>query len=188
MAFKINKVGMNISIENATVDDAAFVAWTVLTALDMSTDDMCAVEKCCADKSTIYSWRRALLAKVDGKVVGCLIAYPGEDYVQQRERTWAMLWGDFDADYVKNIAYETAPREYYLDSMAILSEYRGHDIGKSLMFEAIKAGRMKGYKQFGLIVDVKKPHLFDYYQSIDFERVGDIQFFGHLYYKLCLKL
>jgi ribosomal protein S18 acetylase RimI-like enzyme len=72
--------------------------------------------------------------------------------------------------------------------MAILPEYRGHDIGKSLMFEAIKQGRLHGLRQFGLIVDVNKPKLYDYYQSVGFEKVGTIEFFGHLYDKLQLNL
>jgi ribosomal protein S18 acetylase RimI-like enzyme len=179
---------MDISIETATIDDAEFAAWTVLTALDMSTEDMAAVVKCCEDDNTIYSWRNALIAKADGKIIGCLIAYDGAVYSSQREYTWKMLWNDFDPDYVKNIEIETSSGEYYLDSMAILPEYRGHDIGKSLMFEAIKQGRLHGLRQFGLIVDVNKPKLYDYYQSVGFEKVGTIEFFGHLYDKLQLNL
>lgn len=185
----LNKIDMNISIEKATVNDAPFVAWTVFTALDMSVDDdMSQITRCCADNNTIYSWRRALLAKVDGKTVGCLIAYDGADYLTQRQYTWSMIWDDFDADLVKNIAIETVPGEYYLDSMAILPEYRGHNIGKSLMFEAIKKGRLAGFTRFGLIVDINKPHLYQYYRTLGFENTGHIQFFSHRYNTLRLTL
>lgn len=177
---------MNVSIESATASDVQFVAWTVLTALDMTSDDLSMVARCCADDNTIYSWRRAFVAKVDGKVVGCLIAYDGAHYEKWREYTWNMLWDDFDPEYVKNVAYETSAGEFYLDSMAVLPEYRGYNIGKSLIFHAINKASKLCFKRFGLIVDVHKPHLFDYYRSIGFNQVGDIEFFGHIYNRMSL--
>lgn len=177
---------MTIEIGHAVAEDAAFVAWTVMTALDMTLDEGMNVVDCCRDEKSMYSWQNSLIAKVDGKCTGCIIAYDGAEYMRLREYTWSKLWDDFDSEYVKNIAQETESGEYYLDSMAILPEYRGHDIGKLLIHKAIERGNKLGFKRFGLIVDKKKPHLFDYYQTLGFVAVGEMEFFGHFYSRMQL--
>lgn len=173
-------------IEAATQADVELVAWTVLTALDLSADDLTRAVGCCSDPRSIYSWRRALVAKVDGRAVGCIIAYDGADYLRLRERSWAMIWPEFDASRLKGIALETGAGEFYLDSMAILPQFRGRGLGKALMLAAIAQGRQRGFRQFALIVDVDKPRLQQYYQSIGFTPADSIDFFGHRFNRLRL--
>lgn len=178
----------NIEICKASPDDAQFVAWTVLTALDMSEDELSIVEKSCADAKSMYSWRNSLIAKINGESIGCLISYDGADYRNLRKYTWSKLWGGYDSGYIDNIAEETKAGEYYLDSMAILPQYRNHDIGKVLMTEAIAEAKQKGFTRFTLIVDVSKPNLKLYYESIGFEEFGEMEFFGHQYKKMKLDI
>ena len=47
---------MNIEIRDAKIEDVEIVAWTVLTALDMETDEMKKFIDSCSDESTMYSW------------------------------------------------------------------------------------------------------------------------------------
>lgn len=171
-------------IRKAAMEDAPFVAWTVLTALDMTDDDLAGVTESCADPNSMYSYRNALIAEEDGKSVGCLVSYRGEDYAKMREYTWGNLWKEVDVEFIRNTPYETAPGEYYLDSMAILPQYRGRNIGKILMEAAIAEGRSMGYEKFGLLVAISKPNLEKYYAGLGFRQVGDVNFFGHLYHKM----
>ena len=66
---------MNLEIRDARIDDVEIVAWTVLTALDMEIHNLDKFIKSCSANDTLYSWRNAVVATVDGQAVGCLIGY-----------------------------------------------------------------------------------------------------------------
>ena len=85
---------------------------------------------------------------------------------------------------------ECLPGEFYLDSMAVLPEFRRMTfeyagstdrIGHLLMLDGIEEGRRKGFPRISLIVDKAKPRLFAYYSALGFRPDGEILFFGHLY-------
>lgn len=176
----------NVTLRNATAGDTPLVAWTVLTALDMDASDLEWVMESCADHRSMYSWNKAIIATVDGVPAGCIVSYPGDDYESLRQYTWARLWGDVDEEFIRNTPAETGPGEYYLDSLAIKEEYRGHNIGKQLMEAAMAHGRELGYNRFGLLVDINKPRLQDYYASLGFSKSHQVLFFGHTYWKMTL--
>ena len=175
---------MNIEIRDAKKEDVEIVAWTVLTALDMNCDDMDKFIKSCSEEDTIYSWRNSIVATVDGKTVGCLIAYEGSRYKELRNKSWLQLWDDMDSEYLKTIEAETVDGEFYLDSMAILPAYRGCSIGRMLLMYAVEKGRNLGCICSTLLVDVNKPRLEAYYKSIGFEQYGEMEFFGHYYKRM----
>ena len=64
---------MNIEIRDAKKQDVEIVAWTVLTALDMETNEIDKFIRSCLEEDSIYSWRNSIVATVDGKTVGCFI-------------------------------------------------------------------------------------------------------------------
>lgn len=173
-----------MEIRNANKEDAYFVAWTVLTALDMDTSDLKKTTEICAENFGLYSWTNALIITEENRSIGCIISYPGDKYVAMREHTWPRLWTDIDPELMRITPLETAPGEYYLDSMAILPEARGRRLGRELMEAAMERGRMLGYDRFGLIVDVDKPHLRNYYADLGFADAGSIRFFTHTFIKM----
>jgi ribosomal protein S18 acetylase RimI-like enzyme len=173
-----------VIIRDAAADDARFVAWTVLTALDLDEDGIEDVVRSCSEVRSLYSWRHARIATVDGKAVGCLISYEGADYMALRNLTWQGIWGGIDEAYLQTIEAEAGPGDFYLDSMAILPEYRGLDIGKQLLLDGINRGRQRGCTAVTLIVSVDKPHLYDYYASVGFTPFGQMEFFGHRYTRM----
>lgn len=177
-----------MEIREAAAEDVEFVAWTVLTALDLDTSDLEKAMASCADADSLYSWRNALVA-VDGEghPVGCIVAYAGDGYRRMRDHTWPTLWTDVDPRLLAETPQEAGPGEYYLDSMAILPEARGSGLGKSLMRAAMDRGRKEGYGRFSLIVDVDKPHLRDYYVSVGFRPVGPLRFIAHDFTKMQLE-
>ena len=175
-------------IREATAKDTDFVAKTVLTALDMDTSDLEWVKASCADPKSMYSWNKALIAEVESKPVGCIISYRGDDYLPIREYTWSRLWKGVDPEVISRSAIETYPGEYYLDSLAVEPDYRGHGLGKDLMRAAIDYGVSLGYRKFALLVAVEKPKLKDYYASLGFKEVGRVNFFGHRYHRMTLSL
>ncbi len=174
----------NITIRKARKEDTEYVAKTVLTALDMDTSDLEWVKASCADPKSMYSWNKSLIAEDDGKPIGCIISYKGDDYQDLREYTWSRLWSGTDPEMIKNTAIEAYPGEYYLDSLAIEPEYRGNGLGKELMKAAMQEGKALGYDNYALLVALEKPHLKDYYASLGFKADDDVNFFGHRYKRM----
>ena len=177
---------MDIKIREGSEGDAGFVAWTVLTALDMDDAHLQEMTEVCADPKSMYSWKNSLIAEMDGRPAGCLVSYPGSDYLRMREYTWPKLWATPEDLRVEVNPPETVPGEYYLDSMAIVPEARGKEIGHRLMTAAMERGKSLGIGRFSLIVDVGKPRLREYYAALGFRPVGDCPFFGHLYTRMQL--
>ena len=175
---------MKIEIREAIQADARLVAYAVLRALDMGMEEMERFVVSCSDENAMYSWKDSFVAEVDGKPAGCLIAYEGSRYKALRERTWPRLWLDMSEDELENVEIEAFPGEYFLDSLAILPEFRGHDIGKRLLQAALDKGRRLGCHSATLMVDVNKPKLCAYYQSMGFGEYGLIDFFGHTYKRM----
>jgi len=172
---------MYVTTESAQLSDVETVAWTVLTALDMDTKDLGSIIKSCSDEKSMYSWRNTIVACDGDEVIGCIICYEGDKYETFRQYTWRNLWSDIDEEFIKNTPAEAHPGEFYLDSMAVKPEYRGRGIGKQLVKAAISKGRELGYKNFSLLVDVEKPRLKAYYETIGFSESGKMKFFGHQY-------
>lgn len=209
------------AIRDARPSDGEFIARNVLAAMgyEVFNDAGSVIElasatltvgdavkvfgEVCARPDTLYSYTRTRIACVDGKAVGSLTAYSGDDYLPLRERTWGLLNAAFascddassegvaeSAAEMPSAEPECLPGEFYLDSMAILPEYRRltyeysgstDRIGHLLMLDGIEAGRRKGFPRISLIVDKAKPRLNAYYSALGFRPDGEILFFGHLY-------
>ena len=81
-------------------------------------------------------------------------------------------------------AMETGLGEFYLDSMAILSDYRGIGIGKKLMRDRMDYAFCNGFQKVTLLVDKDKPRLQQYYESLGFVFSEEMFVFGCWYNKL----
>ncbi len=246
-----------LTIRGAVPSDGEFIARNVLAAMgyDVFTGGQAdpkieigsssmnvneaevAFGEVCARPDTLYSYTRTRVACVDGRPVGSLTAYSGDDYLPLRDLTWGRLNSIFDgpalpeegspdvlqetgmeaidvADGLRARSYsdqlskgessgtlsmepECLPGEFYLDSMAILPEFRGRvyeyagstdRIGHLLMLDGIEEGRRKGFSRISLIVDKAKPRLKTYYSALGFRPDGEILFFGHLYGRMVKEL
>ena len=70
-------------------------------------------------------------------------------------------------------------REYYLDSLAVLPEYRGKGIGACLLHAFCERAFSEGAERVGLIVDIDNPNAEKLYVAQGFEYVGERIFLGH---------
>ncbi len=209
---------MNFIIRDAAPSDGEFIARNVLAGMgyEVFGDEDSEIElasarlrvkdavrvlgEVCARPDTLYSFARTRIACVDGKAAGSLTAYSGNDYPKLRELTWTPLNAAFaqcavspappDSSGTVSTQPECLPGEFYLDSLAVLPEYRrmsfeyaGSDdrIGHLLMLDSIEEARRQGFPRISLIVDKTKPRLNAYYSALGFRPDGEILFFGHLY-------
>lgn len=175
---------MDIEIREGTLEDTPIVAWTVLTALDLPTDDINRFIDICSDPNSMYSWTNSFIAFVEGRAIGCLIAYDGSRYQQLKAYTWEKLWNDFDKQYLEDMEPETHEGEFYLDSMAIKPEYRGINIGNLLIDFAIGKAVNLNIPISTLLVDCNKPRLETYYKTMGFVENGHMIFFDHEYIRM----
>lgn len=180
-----NRTGIEVDItfRDATPQDAHLLAWTVMTAIGADWKDLSRAELMCSAEDTLYSWKRARIAMVGEMAAGCLISYPGEDYEKLRDHTWSRYWGAKDYS-VGSFENETFPGEYYLDSLAVLPEFRGMGIGKKLLLDGIAKGHSLGFDRITLIAESDAPKLQDYYKSIGFHPEDHMEFFGHDYIRM----
>ena len=79
---------------------------------------------------------------------------------------------------------ETGAGEYYLDSLVVHPEFRGHNIGSILMRNALDEAEALGYEKVTLLVDEKKPHLHKLYKKLGFEFGDVVLFFGEPYIRM----
>lgn len=185
-----------ITIREAVLDDAPFIARVVLAGIDMLEidavlpDEQCGIYEhlidICRMDDTLYSFCNTHIAEIDGVPVGALVAYDGARYAQLRETTFGLVQQTSGMDLNKN-AMETGPGEFYLDSMAILSDYRGVGIGKMLIRDRMDFALNNGFQKVTLLVDKDKPRLQKYYESEGFVFSEEIFVFGSMYHKLVYK-
>ena len=182
-----------VQLRDATSDDAPFIARVVLAGIDMLDIDAKLLNEqrdiyehlmvICRMDDTLYSYLNTRIAEVDGNRVGALVAYDGARYAALRAKTFGLVQQTSGMDLSRN-AMETGPREFYLDSMAVLSDYRGLGIGKMLMRDRMDYAMRNGFQKVTLLVDKDKPRLQQYYESLGFVFVEEMFVFGSWYNKL----
>ena len=182
-----------VQLRDATLDDALFIARVVLAGIDMLDLDVALPDgqrdiyehliEICRMDDTLYSYCHARIAEIDGERVGALVAYDGARYAKMREKTFGLVQQTSGLDLSHN-AMETSPGEFYLDSMAILPNYRGVGIGKMLMRDRLDFALDNGFQKVTLLVDKDKPRLQKYYESEGFTFSKEMVVFGSCYNKL----
>lgn len=179
-----------ITLRPATLEDASFVAWTVLTAVgitDIGHEQMMRVTEMCRRSDVLYSWKNSMIAENDGRAVGCLIAYNGADYQQLRQVTFELIAREGGYDF-RNMEPETEAGEYYLDSMAVLPEYRGQGIATQLLQAGIERARQLHLGRVSMVVSPEKPEVQRLYESLGFKYECDMFLFNEDYRKMVKKL
>ena len=68
-----------------------------------------------------------------------------------------------------NPGEETGEGEYYLDSLHVSPDFRGHSIGTVLMRNELDIAEALGFRIVSLIVDKEKPWLHRLYARLGFE-------------------
>ena len=187
----------SLSIRSATSEDADFLARCVLEAVGLEIferpdEEMEAAVRelatLVAQADTLYSFRHALLAEVDGIPAGALISYEGAHYHALRNATFPHL-AYFKGMDVDSMVDETGPGEFYLDSMAVLPQFRRHGVGTRLLQYRVQwASQHYPDLLQTLLVDPDNLQGQRIYRRLGFERVGECRAFGHFYWKMALKM
>ena len=179
-----------IEIREATKNQAAEIASLIMMAM---TDDCCLYF--CGDgyglvdfrkmmtmlvelEKSQYSYKNTLVAMDGDKVVGISISYDGARLHELRrafiEAAKKYIGKDHSA-----MDDETQAGELYLDSLAVLPEYRRQKIASRLLGATKERADNMGLPCVGLLVDKDNPTGEALYASVGFRYMNDNQWGGH---------
>lgn len=136
----------------------------------------------CVREDVLYSWRNTVIAEVGGRPAGMLTAYDGRHYHDMRVNTMSLIKQHLGVEF-PGMEDEAAAGEYYLDSLAVMPEYRGQGIGRQLLQQGIKDGQRLGL-DVTLAVDPVNGRAKELYQFLGFKPSGTLFIFGHDYDKM----
>ena len=125
-----------------------------------------------------YSYRNTLVAVEDDRVVGIAVSYDGAQLHQLRLAFITMAKEFLNSDH-SGMDDETQAGELYLDSFAVLPEYRRRGIGTRLLLATSEKARRMNIPQVGLLVDKGNPTAEQLYLAVGFRYDGDSHWGGH---------
>jgi ribosomal protein S18 acetylase RimI-like enzyme len=179
-----------IEIREASKSQAAEIASLIMTAM---TDDCCLyfcgegygledfhkmmtmlVER---DNSQ-YSYRNTLVAMDADKVVAISVSYDGGRLHELRRAFIEAAKEQIGKDH-SGMDDETQAGELYLDSLAVLPDYRHQGIARKLLLATKERANCLGLPRVGLLVDKDNPVGKALYTSVGFQYVNDNQWGGH---------
>ena len=185
-----------MTIRDATPSDSPFLAKCLIagmhyydfeTEVPQYTDIYNTLIEAEKREDLLYSYKNCRIAEEDGVVAGSLLSYPGDGYEELRRKTYTELWPDY-ARKVVTYPLETDPGEYYLDTLAVIPEYRRRGIGSALLRDGIEKGVAAGYRTISLVADSDMPHLIRLYESIGFRKAEHRRMFGVDFLRMILTI
>ena len=175
-----------ITLRRATKADARFIAENVLRALHINETDERHIEHLAGisrREDTLYSWRNATIALYDGTPAGLMVAYDGAQYRRMRDITFPMIRMYVGDDY-HNMDDEACAGEYYLDSLAVLPEFRRRGIASALIKEMFRQRDKTGIPLATIAVDPENDTAYRLYLRNGFRHDGQVTVFSTTYDRL----
>ena len=175
---------MSLIIRQAIPSDAPIIAQVIgmgfgkdLLRQYCGNNGLAIMESLAKKEVSQYSYHNALIAEADGQVAGGLVGYDGAQLQLLRQPTLAYI--EQQTGIVPQVAEETEPGEFYLDSLAVFPKYRHQGIGTQLILAMSNKAFSEGHQRVGLLVDMNNPHAESLYTSLGFQRVNQKTLFNH---------
>ena len=125
-----------------------------------------------------YSYRNTLVAIDGDRVVGISVSYDGGRLHELRRAFIEAAKYHLGKNHSR-MDDETQAGELYLDSLAVLPEYRRQGIARALLLATKERANKMGLPCVGLLVDKSNPAGEALYSSVGFRYVGDNRWGGH---------
>lgn len=182
---------MKIDIKPAMPDMASHIASLIMEAMNA---DCCqnlagphhnladfhrVITRLVEMEDTQYSYQNTLVGfTTSGILAGIVVAYDGAELKRLRKAFISQAIVEFGVDYSAMDA-ETSEGEFYIDSLAVSSNFRGKKIATRLLEAAIERARQLGHSKVGLLVDKGNLHAERLYARLGFQYVNDAIWGGH---------
>jgi len=175
-----------ITLRKASPADSRFIAENVLRALHIEETDPSHIDHLATISSredTLYSWRNSTIALYDGQPAGLMVAYDGARYRRMRDITFPMIRMYVGDDY-NQMDDEASPGEFYLDSLAVLPQFRRKGIATALIKEMFRQQNAARIPLATIAVDPENDQAYHLYSANGFRHDGFISVFGTTYHRL----
>ena len=174
----------NITIRQATINDAELIAYCVGSAIGeeavqehLGANWLDIIAEIARLEISQYSYRNALIAEINNTPAGAVVAYDGARLDELCTQTLRIIHR-----YNPDFAFtedETEAGEYYLDSLCVLPQYRKMGVATRLIDALCEKVFSEGHNRVGLIVDFDNPNAERLYTSLGFKRIKTRNFLGH---------
>ena len=124
------------------------------------------LEKFFKSETNRLSYKNVYVYKCDDVIIAAMCAYFGGDAWQlDREISQHLKALGKDGQVEK----ECFDDEFYIDSIAVDEKFRGQGLAKELILHSFVKAKELGHKKVSLIVDVNKPKVRKFYESLGFK-------------------
>lgn len=179
-----------IEIREATKDQSAEIASLIMMAM---TDDCCLyfcgegygledfrkmMMTLVEQETSQYSYKNTLVAMAGDKVVGISVSYDG-GHLRKLRTAFIQAARELIGKDHSGMEDETQAGELYLDSLAVLPEYRRQGIARKLLRATKKKAERMHLPCVGLLVDEDNPDGEALYISVGFQYAGESRWGGH---------
>lgn len=179
-----------VEIVKATKEQAPDIARLIMMAM---TDDCCLhfcgegygledfhrmMTRLVEREDSQYSYRNTYVALDDDRMVGIAVSYDG-GRLHELRRPFLTLALEYIGKDHSGMDDETQAGELYLDSLAVLPEYRRQGIASRLIRATKERADRMGLPCVGLLVDKGNPSGEALYASVGFRYVNDSHWGGH---------
>ncbi len=177
-----------ITIRPATEDDAEIIARAFLVAMWTPEQRMQQMLPFCSTLAhrtdTLYSWRNAVVAQVNGEDAGVLIGYDGAHYDDMMAVTFTAVRDNMGIDHTA-MNHEATTGEWYLDTLCVFPTFRRRGVATALLNHGIAKGlSTPGIDAVTLYVDGNHPWVVNLYASVGFKHAGRGFIFEQWYEKM----
>ena len=133
-----------------------------------------------------YTYKNFSVCEIEGRIAGIIVAY----YSDEGEKLDDVMLKELKkiGISIENFEQEFYENEYYIDSIAVGSEYQGRGIAKELIKYAENEGRERGYEKMSLIVHEDKEKAYSIYKKTGYEEDSEITAYGEKYRHMVKKL
>ena len=124
------------------------------------------LEKFFKSETNRLSYKNVYVYKCDDVIIAAMCAYFGGDAAQlDSEISQHLKALGKDAQIEK----ECFDDEFYIDSIAVDEKFRRQGLAKELILHSFAKAKELGHKKVSLIVDVNKPKIRKFYESLGFK-------------------
>ena len=124
------------------------------------------LEKFFKSETNRLSYKNVYVYKRDDVIIAAMCAYFGGDaWLLDREISQHLKALGKDTQIEK----ECFDDEFYIDSIAVDEKFRGQGLAKELILHSFAKAKELGHKKVSLIVDVNKPKVRKFYESLGFK-------------------
>ena len=124
------------------------------------------LEKFFKSETNRLSYKNVYVYKRDDVIIAAMCAYFGGD-VAKLDREISQHLNALGKD--AQIEKECFDDEFYIDSIAVDEKFRRQGLAKELILHSFAKAKELGYKKVSLIVDINKPKVRKFYESLGFK-------------------